>query len=74
MSLSAALSLSEKLGFYIEYYGFYPNAEHSDAAHTINGGLTYLINNNFQLDWRIGAGLNEEADDFFTGVGFAWRY
>ena len=73
-SLSAAVALSEKVGAYVEYFGFYPNAEHSDAAHTINGGLTYLINNNFQIDWRIGAGLNEEADDFFTGVGFAFRF
>ena len=73
-SLAAAVALSEKVGAYVEYFGFYPNAEHSDAAHTINGGLTYLINNNFQIDWRIGAGLNEEADDFFTGVGFAFRF
>ncbi len=73
-SLSAAVALSEKVGAYVEYFGFYPNAEHSDCAHTINGGLTYLINNNFQIDCRIGAGLNEEADDFFTGVGFAFRF
>ena len=73
-SLAAAVVLSEKVGAYVEYFGFYPNTEHSDAAHTINGGLTYLINNNFQIDWRIGAGLNEEADDFFTGVGFAFRF
>ena len=73
-SLSAAFTLSEKLGAYIEYFGFYPNTERSDAAHSVNAGLTYLINNNFQVDWRIGMGLNEEADDFFTGVGFAWRF
>ncbi|MCH8147370.1 MAG: transporter [Planctomycetes bacterium] len=73
-SLSGAFSLTEKLGAYIEYYGFYPSTEDSDCAHFLNGGLTYLINNNFQIDWRIGAGLNEEADDFYTGVGFAWRF
>ncbi len=73
-SLSAVLALSEKVGAYIEYFGFYPNAEQSDAAHSVNGGITFLVNNNFQLDWRIGAGLNEEADDFFTGFGFAWRF
>ena len=73
-SLAAAVALSEKVGAYVEYFGFYPNAEHSDAAHSVNAGLTYLINNNFQIDWRVGAGLNEEADDFFTGVGFAFRY
>ena len=39
----------------------------------ILGGLTFLIHCDFQVDWRVGFGLNEEADDFFTGVGFAWR-
>ncbi len=72
-SISLAVALTERLGGYVEYYGLYPNAEDSDAAHTLNGGFTFLINNNFQIDWRIGGGLNEEADDFFTGVGFAWR-
>ncbi len=72
-SLSLAVALTEQLGGYVEYFGLYPNAEDSDAAHSLNVGLTYLINNNFQIDWRIGGGLNEEADDFFTGVGFAWR-
>jgi hypothetical protein len=72
-SLSLAVALTEQLGGYVEYFGLYPNAEDSDAAHSLNVGLTYLINNNFQIDWRIGGGLNEEADDFFTGVGFSWR-
>ena len=73
-SLAAAFAVTSRLGAYVEYFGFYPNAEGSDCAHTLNGGLTYLINNNFQIDLRVGAGLNEEADDFFTGVGFAWRF
>ena len=72
-SISLAVALTERLGGYVEYYGLYPNAEDTDAAHTLNAGFTYLISNNFQIDWRIGGGLNEEADDFFTGVGFAWR-
>lgn len=73
-SLSTAFALTDELGTYLEYFGFYPNAEHSDAAHSVNAGFTYLINNDFQIDWRIGLGINEEADDFFTGVGFAWRF
>ena len=73
-SLSFAFSLSERWGAYAEYFGTYPNQRGSDCAHFVNGGLTYLISDDFQLDWRIGAGLNEEADDFFTGVGFAWRW
>ena len=73
-SISLAYAVTDRVGAYAEYFGLYPNAEHSDAAHSINGGVTYLINDNLQLDARVGAGLNEEADDFFTGIGFAVRW
>jgi len=73
-SVSLGVALTERWGAYVEYFGFYPNADNSDSAHTINGGVTYLVDNNFQIDLRAGFGLNEEADDFFTGVGFAWRF
>lgn len=73
-SISAAFALGDRVGAYVEYFGLYPNTEDSDTAHSANCGLTYLISNDFQIDWRIGAGLNEEADDFFTGIGFAWRF
>ncbi len=73
-SLSLAVALSERWGTYVEYFGFYPNSEDADCAHSVNGGLTYLVSDNFQIDGRVGAGLNEEADDFFAGVGFAWRW
>ncbi|MCG3130245.1 MAG: hypothetical protein FLDDKLPJ_00999 [Phycisphaerae bacterium] len=73
-SVSLAMSLAERVGAYAEYFGFYPNAHGADCAHSLNGGLTFLITEDFQLDVRAGLGLNEEADDFFTGVGFAWRF
>ena len=73
-SVALAFALTDELGTYVEYFGFYPNANDSDAAHSLNGGFTYLITDNFQLDVRAGFGLNEEADDFFTGVGFSWRW
>ncbi len=73
-SLSLAVTLTDQLGAYVEYFGFYPGAEDSDMAHSLNGGLTYLITKDFQLDARAGFGLNEQADDFFAGVGFSWRY
>ncbi len=73
-SISLAMALTERIGLYTEYFGFYPNADEADAAHYANGGLTFLITDNFQIDVRAGVGLNEEADDFFTGIGFAWRF
>lgn len=73
-SVSMGYSLTDELGAYVEYYGFYNNDRNTDAAHYANGGVTYLITDNFQVDVRVGAGLNEEADDFFVGTGFAWRF
>jgi len=73
-SVSAAFALTDELGAYVEYFGFYPNDRGADAAHSLNGGFTYLITDNFQIDVLAGFGLNEEADDFFAGAGFAWRF
>jgi hypothetical protein len=73
-SISAAYSWTERFGSYLEYYGFYPNARDADCAHTLNGGVTFLVHNDFQIDLRVGAGANEEADDFFAGVGFGYRW
>lgn len=73
-SLSGAYALTDRLGIYVEYFGLYPNREGGDSAHSINGGLTYLIDHDLQVDCRVGAGLNEEADDFFAGAGVAWRF
>jgi len=73
-SLSMGCSITDRLGGYVEYYGFYPNDRGQSDAHYANGGFTYLITDNFQVDIRAGLGLNDEADDFFTGVGFAYRF
>ena len=73
-SISLGYAITEQIGSYVEYFGLYPNDHHSDCSHNINGGFTYLIDDNFQIDARAGTGLNEEAPDFFTGVGFAWRF
>jgi hypothetical protein len=73
-SVTMGVGLTDRLGAYVEYFGIYPNTQHTDCAHVVNGGLTYLVTDDLQLDWRAGFGLNEEADDFFTGVGFSWRW
>lgn len=73
-SLSMAFAIDDRLGLYVEYFGLYPDEKESDASHSANGGLTYRVTDDFQIDARLGAGLNEQADDFFAGVGFAWRF
>lgn len=73
-SVSLAFALFDGVGAYTEYFGFYPNTRDGDCAHSLNGGLTWQLTDNLQLDWRAGFGLNEEADDFFTGFGLSVRF
>jgi hypothetical protein len=46
----------------------------SPVANTFDGGITYLIGNDLQLDVNAGIGLNAAADDRFVGAGAAWRF
>ena len=74
-SATMAFGLTERLGAYSEWYGIFPSgADTVEPLHFYNGGFTYLINNDFQLDWRAGLGLNDAADDYFVGAGAAMRF
>jgi len=60
-----------KLAAFIEGYG---NFDHGDLPnHLIDGGLTYLIRHNFQLDLSAGTGISDNADKYFINLGFSWR-
>lgn len=72
-SISLGAELFEDVGGYVEYFFIAPNERGVDVAHYLDGGLTYQLTPVVQFDWRIGMGLNEEADDLFTGVGLSVR-
>jgi hypothetical protein len=74
-SITMGISLTERLGMYNEVFGIFPNgAVETGPEYYFDGGFTYLVNNNFQLDTRAGWGLNDRSDDFFTGIGGAVRF
>lgn len=73
-SVAIGIPLTERLGGFVEYFGLYTLGRDSNFPENyFDGGFTYLVTDDFQLDWRIGIGLNDQAQDFFTGVGFALR-
>ena len=72
-SIASGYSLFEKTGLYIEYFGKYPNSKDGSNSNFVNGGMTFLINNNFQLDARFGKGLNGIDLEYFTGIGTSFR-
>lgn len=70
-TIAAAYSLTNKLGGFAEFFGSY-NAE-SSPSHSFDGGLTYLISEDFQLDASAGVGISRSAPDFFIGGGLSYR-
>jgi hypothetical protein len=70
-TLTTGFELAEKWGSYVELYGFAP--QNSIAWHNFDGGITYLVSNNFMLDISGGFGITAIAPDYFVGLGFSFR-
>lgn len=65
---------TDRLSFFGEYFLFGPAAKGADAAHYLDFGTAYLITPRIQLDARAGFGLNDEANNFFTGFGISFLF
>jgi hypothetical protein len=70
-TLSTGYSFSETLGGYLEFFGFAP--QNNKAEHNFDGGLTYLISNNFMVDLSAGAGITNNAPDYYVSAGCSLR-
>jgi len=70
-SVYLSLPIADRVSGFAEYYVIGPNSKGGDAAHYVDFGGAYLLNNRTQLDARVGFGLNEEADNMFLGVGIS---
>jgi len=75
-SASAALGfpITGDLSGFVEYYGLYRSGGGGGSEHVVDGGLTYLITPDVQLDVRVGAGLNDRAPDWLVGAGLSVRF
>lgn len=73
-TVSLGRSLTDRLGMYVELFGDIPMSVDAKPAHSIDGGFTYLLADNFQLDVSTGAGLSEAAEDWFVGAGVSYRF
>ncbi len=73
-SLMYSRSLDDKTTCFGEFYTNFPAADEEDAEYVMQAGLTYLLNNDMQIDFRAGFGLNEQAEDWHIGAGLAYRF
>lgn len=74
-SVTIGYTLTEKLGGYTEWFGIMPHdANDILPEYYFNGGFTYSFTNDLQADIRAGAGLNDNAADYFIGSGLVKRW
>jgi hypothetical protein len=71
-TLTGGYSISDRWGSYVEIYGFAP--ERSQADHRMDGGFTYLVNDNIILDWSGGIGLTPQSPDYYVAFGLSFRF
>jgi len=73
-SVALGAPITDEIGAYVEYFGLFRSGAGLAPSNNVNAGLTFLVNPNLQFDVRVGAGLNDSADDFFTGAGVSFRF
>jgi hypothetical protein len=62
------------LAGYVEFFSLVSTESDSDWIGSVNGGLTYAVNADLQLDGGVNFGVTRAADDITPFVGVTWRY
>lgn len=73
-TVSVGKSLTDRLGAFVELFGDTPLSAGGTPASSFDGGFTYLIAENLQIDVLAGVGLSEGAEDWFIGSGVSYRF
>ncbi len=74
-SWTVGYGLTDRLGGFTEWFGIIPHSADTDRTqHYFNGGFTYSLSNDVQLDIRGGKGLSDASDDYFFGSGIVVRF
>lgn len=70
-TLTIGQSITKKINYYLEIYGFLN--PYKTADHRIDGGFTYLINNDFMIDISSGIGLSKISISHYYSLGISYR-
>jgi hypothetical protein len=72
--VTAAYDVTTKLESFGELDSFYAAGDSAPPQHYFVAGLVYFITRNCEIDCRAGIGLNQHADGYLIGSGFAIRH
>jgi hypothetical protein len=73
--LTGVVQLTKNLEGFVEWDAFVPTGarDGSGPRHYAVGGLVYFVTPDLAVDIRAGVGLNDHAEGFIAGLGFALR-
>ena len=73
-TVALGMAIDETTGMFVEFFGDIPTGSGGvGPANTLDGGFTWLLADNVQLDLAAGVGLSDSADDWFIGTGISIR-
>jgi len=71
-TFNIGFSSGKKLSSFVEYFSFFDKL--SPSLHNIDGGLLYLLSNNFQIDVALGSSIVGEANSIYITSGISYRF
>lgn len=71
-TLALGMSITDQWGAYAEVFGFAPTQ--SRASHAVDGGFTYLLNQDVILDLSGSFGLTDNASPWYLALGLSYRF
>lgn len=72
-SVTVGVEITDRLGWYGEYFVNSPEYRDGGASHAADSGLTFLVTALLQIDLRFGRQFTGEEKGVFAGVGFVAR-
>lgn len=70
---SLGIAGTDDVGFFVEAFGDSALSASGAPENALDGGVTWKVRPNFQLDIFAGAGASDAAPDWFAGVGVSLR-
>jgi hypothetical protein len=74
-SFALGLEVTDRVTVYHEVFGLFSYGLSEELTIVFyNVGVDFYVTDNVVLDYRIGVGLTDDADDVFSGVGGGFRF
>jgi hypothetical protein len=72
-TVALGIGATERVGFFVETFGDTGLSDDGSTETALDGGVTFLIRPNVQLDLFVGSGVSDAAPDWLAGAGVSFR-